>query len=280
MYQFCHSREEIFHSSACGDYRIQLCWPDETPPQQGWPVIYLLDGASHFPIAEHLMRTLAHPRCGMTPGVVVAIDYPDGSRRERDYRPAVQQLTPEASPHGGWYPPGMAGQSDAFLAFIRQELKCRVGEWLAIDRQREALFGHSYGGLFTLNTLFTRSDSFSHYYASSPSVWWNDGYISKVAAHFARQPTLQQPSVLFLSVGEYEQSLQRWELGLAEEERVTLTRHRRQRRMVDGIRELAWTLQAGAITDLQLELFIHADQSHQSVSMLALQKAFMHHFQR
>lgn len=283
MLQFYHTRDEIMHSSACGDYRIMLCWPDEPAPEQGWPVIYILDGASHYPIAETLMRTLTRSRCRMIPGVVVAIDYPDGTRRERDYRPPVAHRVLESDPGGGYYPLGMEGRSNAFLAFIQNELKPYIGGLLPVDRRREALFGHSYGGLFTLNTLLTRSEAFQHFYASSPSVWWNDGYIKTVAGSFVQHDDISplcQPAVLFLSVGEYEQSLERWELTLPEEARRRLRQHRKQRRMVDGIRELAWLLQSGAKNRLHVELFIHQDQSHQSVPMLALQKACMHHFQR
>ncbi|MCG8710299.1 alpha/beta hydrolase [Brenneria sp. 4F2] len=283
MLQLYHTRDEIIHSSACGDYRLMLCWPDEPAPEQGWPVIYLLDGASHYPIAESLMRSLTGSRCRMRPGVVVAIDYPDGTRRERDYRPAVARRVEEPDPGGGYYPMGMEGRSEAFLAFIQQQLKPYISGLLPIDRSREALFGHSYGGLFALNTLFTCRSAFRHFYASSPSVWWNDGYINAAASAFIQQDDASPPSpptVLFLSVGEYEQSLERWELTLPEATRSRLRQHRQQRRMVDGIRELAWRLQSGAKDRLQVEWFIHPDQSHQSVPMLSLQKACMHHFQR
>lgn len=280
MYQFYHTQEVPFTSSACGDYRLLLAWPDEPAPAQGWPVIYLLDGAQHFPIAENLMRTLARPRCRMVPGVVVAIDYPDETRRERDYRPAVAQRVPEPNPHGGHYPLGMAGQSAQFLAFIQNELKPYINDRFAIDTDREALFGHSYGGLFTLHTLLTQPEAFAHFYASSPSVWWNQGYIHDVVTLFLQTPASACSPVLFLSVGEYEQSLEHWEQRLPDEARLALQQHRRQRRMVEGVRELAWRLQAEGAGALDVSLFIHAGQSHQSVPMIALQQAFMHHFQR
>lgn len=283
MYQHYPTRKEVFTSSTCGDYQLLIAWPDEPVPVQGWPVIYLLDGDVHFPVAETLMRTLARPRCCMTPGVVVAIGYLEGTLRERDYRPAVAQRVPESNPLGGYYPIGLAGQSEAFLAFIQHELKPYIRQQFAIDSNREALFGHSYGGLFTLNTLFTCRHAFQHYYASSPSVWWNDGYINDVATSFLQAEVTDEASaasVLFLSVGEWEQSLERWELALPEVQREALRQHRCQRRMVDGVRELAWRLRNAGREVLEVSLFIHAGQSHQSVPLLSLQQAFMHHFQR
>lgn len=37
--------------------------------------------------------------------------------------------------------------------------------------------GHSFGGLFTLHTLFTRPDLFQTYVAGSPSIWFNDEFL-------------------------------------------------------------------------------------------------------
>ncbi|KAB8307494.1 alpha/beta hydrolase [Erwinia endophytica] len=276
-------REEMIHSSVCGDYRVMICQPAAPPPDEGWPVIYLLDGASHFPIAAHLMRTLARPRCCMLPGVVVAIDYPGATRRERDYRPYVAELIPEPNPRGGYYLAGMTGAAEAFFSFLQDELKPFIRSMLLTDDKREALYGHSYGGLFTLYSLFTHSERFRHFYASSPSVWWNDGYIRKLAEHFIARATttsLRQETVLFLSVGEHEQSLEAWERCQPAEECRWLAQHRQQRRMVDGLRELAGLFQSHPVNSLQVELFIHPDQSHQSVPLCSLQKAMMHHFRR
>ncbi|MGL9736301.1 MAG: alpha/beta hydrolase-fold protein [Symbiopectobacterium sp.] len=73
----------------------------------------------------------------------------------------------------------------AFLAFIQHELKPYIRQAFSVDPKREAFFGHSYGGLFTLNTLFTCRPYLSqYYYASSPSVWWNEGYINSAAINF------------------------------------------------------------------------------------------------
>lgn len=49
---------------------------------------------------------------------------------------------------------------------------------------RQALYGHSYGGLFALHTLFTRPGLFDCYIASSPSIWWNDRFIMQEATNF------------------------------------------------------------------------------------------------
>ncbi|MDX5628894.1 MULTISPECIES: alpha/beta hydrolase-fold protein [unclassified Brenneria] len=281
MYQLRNTRDEIFDSAACGRYRVLSFCPASAPPPQGWPVIYLLDGARYFPVAVSLMDALAGPRCGMTPGIIVALDYEGPTRRERDYRPAVARIVPEANPAGGYYPSGMAGDAAGFRRFMQAELKPFIAAGYAVDSRREALFGHSYGGLFTVDTLFAAPNAFQHFYASSPSVWWNGGYLMQQVEPFLATSALQRmrPISLALSVGEYEQSLERWELGLPDAQRQALRQHRHQRRMVDGIRELAWTLQKRS-PNLRVTLDIYPQQSHQSAPLFALQHALRTHFQQ
>ncbi|PWC15738.1 esterase [Brenneria roseae subsp. americana] len=278
MYQLRNTCDEMFDSSACGRFRIMSFCPDITPPPQGWPVIYLLDGARYFPVAVSLMDALAHPRCGMGGGIIAAIDYDGPTRRERDYRPAVECIVPEANPQGGYYPSGMAGNAAGFRHFILSELKPFIAGKYSTDRRREALFGHSYGGLFTVDTLFAAPNAFQHFYAASPSVWWNGGYLIQQAERFLAR-SIPQTASLALSVGEYEQSLEPWEWQLPDEQRLALRRHRHQRRMVDGIRELAWSLQNHS-PNLQVTLDIYPEQSHQSVPLFALQHALRTHFRQ
>lgn len=276
MYQLRNTDDEMFTSSACGCYRIMSFCPDIPSPSRGWPIIYLLDGARYFPVAVALIEALGRPRCGMESGMVVAIDYNDTTRRERDYRPTVENIVPEVDPSGGFYPSGMAGDAEGFRRFIQTELKPFIASKYPIDHRREALFGHSYGGLFTVDTLLAAPQSFQHFYAASPSVWWNGGYLMQQAARF-NPNTLSQRVSLSLSVGEYEQSLEPWEWQLPDEQREVLRQHRYQRRMVDGIRELSWSLQNRS-PNLAVTLDIYPEQSHQSVPLFALQHALRSHF--
>ncbi|MFM1654869.1 alpha/beta hydrolase [Brevibacillus sp. B_LB10_24] len=66
------------------------------------------------------------------------------------------------------------GGAEAFLAFMEEELKPAIEGQYPIDRARQALFGHSLGGLFVLNVLFASPGSFRSYIAGSPSVWWKN----------------------------------------------------------------------------------------------------------
>jgi predicted alpha/beta superfamily hydrolase len=65
------------------------------------------------------------------------------------------------------------GGRDAFFDFIDHQVKAEVEKRFAIDKSKQALFGHSLGGLFTLYALFNHPNSFQTYAAADPSIWWN-----------------------------------------------------------------------------------------------------------
>ncbi|WP_312019101.1 alpha/beta hydrolase-fold protein, partial [Lysinibacillus sp. D4B1_S16] len=61
-----------------------------------------------------------------------------------------------------------------FLDFILHELMPTVEKEWPINKKKQAVVGHSLGGLFTLYALCARPHLFSHIVAGSPSVWWAD----------------------------------------------------------------------------------------------------------
>lgn len=168
------ARQQEVQASASGHrYRVFVAVPPGPAPAGGYPVLYVLDGNAAFPLAALLARNVAS-RSEVTQQVaplVVGIGYPvdddfDVAARQRDYTP------------GGEAPPGRlvdgGGGADRFLDFIERDLKPLIALQFAVDAGRQALFGHSFGGLFVLHALFTRPSAFSVYLASSPSIWWRD----------------------------------------------------------------------------------------------------------
>lgn len=137
-------------------------------------------------------------------GIVVAIGYPlegqvyDKPRRAFDMTPPC----PGA--------PAEFGGADAFLDFIRYDVRELVRSRLPhLTITREALFGHSYGGLFVLHALFESPPLFDCYMASSPSLEWADYYILKEEKEYIGRSDLATPS-LMMFFGSYEQDPPRW----------------------------------------------------------------------
>lgn len=200
--------EQFDLTSKSGEtYRIFVAGPKDIPPGNGAPVIYLSDGNSNFPVV--LAAAQKQARAGLQ-AVVVGIGYPTDDQEVHRRRRAVD-LTPKTSPE--WIKsnaPQMGdvetGGNDRFLAFIEDELKPAIERKFRIDRSRQTLFGHSFGGLFVLHALFSKPESFQTYVASSPSIWWNDGSVLEQAKAFAKDNSGENHSArLFVSIGSLEQ---------------------------------------------------------------------------
>lgn len=178
-------------------YRIFVARPDAPPPSDGYPVFYVLDGNAAFPVAAFLARVVASRRdvTGDTPPLVVGIGYPgeadfDVPARQRDYTVGAEASVTE-------------GGADRFLDFIEQEVKPLIAARHPVDHNRQALFGHSFGGLLVLHALFTRPAAFSSYLASSPSIWWQGKRVLAGLPALTQVATGQGPRVQ-ISVGALE----------------------------------------------------------------------------
>ncbi len=126
-----------------------------------YPVVYLLDGPSHFHHTTGTARFLA--RNGRMPDViVVAIANTD---RTRDMSPPIQSDALRARPG--------TGGADNFLEFISAELMPFIDEHYR-TRPYAILVGHSLGGLFANHALVHRPDVFNAYISISPSLWWDE----------------------------------------------------------------------------------------------------------
>lgn len=181
-------------------YRLFIAVPEGPVPPGGYPVLYVLDGNAAFAVAALMNRGVAarRERTGVAPALVVGIGYPGSddfhvAERTRDYTPF-----PLASPAGG-------GGADRFLDFLEGEVKPLVAARYTVDPARQALFGHSFGGLLVVHALFTRPAAFSAYLASSPSLWWLENDLSaRVEAFLARSAAPGPAPRLQLSVGSLE----------------------------------------------------------------------------
>ncbi len=130
--------------------------------EESYPVIYLLDGGSHFHHVTGITSFLASVR-EIPEFLVVGIPNTD---RNRDLTPPTQNAQESEEFQG-------SGGADIFLDFISQELiphiqnNYRTGSY-------SILIGHSFGGLFAAHALLDRPNTFSGYLLISPSLGWNN----------------------------------------------------------------------------------------------------------
>ncbi|MEO2207897.1 alpha/beta hydrolase-fold protein [Paenibacillus pabuli] len=191
-------------------YQIMVYQPAEAAPPSGYPVIYLLDANSVFGTMVEAARIQGRrpEKTGALPAIVVGIGYPTAGpfspHRYYDFTP--QATTEYTHKSDGTLLPEQGG-AGAFLQFIEEELKPDMEQQFNIDRNRQAIFGHSLGGLFVLHTLFTKPDAFRYYIAGSPSLHWNQKVMQAEEQKFIAG--LEQHPVnvkVWIGMGEQEKS--------------------------------------------------------------------------
>lgn len=213
---------DIAPESGGPPWRIFLYRPPGEPPAQGWPVLYYLDANAVAGTAADIMRVqAAWPLgTGIEWGVMVGIGYPvdgayDSVRRSWDMGPPPGETYPPHTPGG---PDVRTGGADAFLAFIEEDLKPEIARRVAVDPARQAILGHSFGGLFVLHALLRRPQAFARWISASPAIWWEGAGIVAAAEAFIARGTPCNGRVLLLA-GEYEQKLAPFQVGAPDEEK-------------------------------------------------------------
>jgi len=167
--------EHKLHSAILGEERtIHVYLPAgyKAGSADKYDVIYVLDGemlARFFPP----VRAFAEENDLVPPLIIVGIDnlywYDKGlDSRDRDLLPAHVAGS------------ALSGGADRFAQFLTEELKPYIDRTYATSG-RTTLFGHSYGGMFATYMLLSHGKAFDHYIASDPALWWNDGYVDRLA---------------------------------------------------------------------------------------------------
>ncbi|MBS4210107.1 alpha/beta hydrolase-fold protein [Bacillus sp. FJAT-50079] len=197
-----------YHSKEMDDeYEIRVALPKSPPPEEGYPIIYVLDGQSYFQFARDVIRLQSKnsAKTFVHEAIVVGIGHAgedEDIRKRRFYdftAPAKEYIYPERLKG---FDVGKHGGAKKFLHFIEEELKPRIEKRYIINKKKQALFGHSLSGLFTLWTLFTKPAAFQTYLACSPSIWWNDYELFKYMEAFLQQKI--EKIRIHITVGEYE----------------------------------------------------------------------------
>ncbi|KAL4907828.1 Alpha/Beta hydrolase protein [Aspergillus multicolor] len=275
-------------------YQIDVSWPltwSSRKDESVANVLYLVDGNALFLTATETIRRCeaqSHRRQSsehQTGTIVVAVGYPltdtvFSPRRSYDLTPLCppKQYTPLAGPDGkpksdetyGY------GGADGFLSFITGVVQpfIQTEAFPRVTFARTAIFGHSYGGLFVLHTLFTRPSSFDIYLAASPSIWWSDRFILSEAERFCTDSL--EPGrrpVFWMSYGSREQAPVQGHGELPERFQIR-QEAAGQRRMADNCRDLeAMLLDRADGRFRAVEIREFADEDHGSVIAPALNGA-------
>ncbi|WP_228409602.1 alpha/beta hydrolase [Radiobacillus deserti] len=235
-------------------YRIMVYRPQQEAPASGFPILYVLDGNAFFTTVTDAIRLQSRrsDKTGVVPTVVVGIGYdseePFDKNRFYDYTvaPAEDQVSSKFTRKMD----DEQGGANEFLMFLQEELKPKIERELAIDSEKQAIFGHSLGGLFVLHALFTQTSLFQTYIAGSPSIHWNQVKLSQEEEHFIQNNCDEKVSIL-IGAGELEGE--------------------HHSKMLMNARELAQRLQQ--LKHARVEAYEFPDENHISVVLPLINKA-------
>lgn len=140
-------------------------------PERRYPVVYMLDGG----VAQDLMMQVGVARWTQMwrrtqDFILVGIETKD---RQRELLPP----TTDKEALDVW---PTAGESAAFRDYVRDDVKRMVDSRYRTDG-RDYLIGESAAGHFVVETLLVEPALFDGYAAISPSLWWEDQLLAKLA---------------------------------------------------------------------------------------------------
>ncbi|WP_101925004.1 MULTISPECIES: alpha/beta hydrolase [Luteimonas] len=202
---YAFTRFNVTSADGSRVWRVHVAVPKTPAPDAGFPAFWMLDGnAALIEFDDALLAELAaQPQ----PQALVFVGYDnalriDSEARTRDYTP----VPGERPVRGGGTITG-GGGADALLETIERDIRPQLATHVAIDPQRETLWGHSLAGLFTLHALYTRAGAFATYAAGSPSLWWGDGALLGAPEQRFIAHNAGRPARVLIGLGEGERQV-------------------------------------------------------------------------
>jgi predicted alpha/beta superfamily hydrolase len=224
-------------------YRLTITPPVNADPSLLYPVLYVLDGTAWFSTSSEVATVFG--ATGLTgTGYVVAIGY-----QTEDVMVASELRTLDLTPFRSPDPSvaDLTGGGDAFLRAIYEEVQPFVLNHFRVDAARQAIWGHSIGGLTVLRSLFRNPSKFSTYIIASPTI--NPNVLADERAFLEQVVRTKMPLRILITVGSDEPTT-----GY---------------RMVEDASTLADRLRAGA-PQLEVERTIFEGEGHLTAGLLSL----------
>lgn len=128
-----------------------------------YPVVYILDGETQM---RALDAVCTYYEGHYLPDMIL-VGISNSENRMRDL------TTSEMKMRYGWPVNEETGGADIFTKFLESELIPYIDSILPTTSYR-TLIGHSFGGLFTINTLINNGHLFNNYIAIDPSLDWDN----------------------------------------------------------------------------------------------------------
>ena len=176
----------MLNSAALGEAReiVVRVPPGYAQGGGSYPVLYVTDADWQFPVIAEYVEYLAYWK-RIPPMLVVGIV---NVERNRDFVPREDPSFPAS------------GQADRFLPFLLDELRSEIDARYG-GSELELLFGHSFGGVLALHTLFQAPDAFDAFIAVGASTWVAERVLFEEAESFFAEGGRSE-AMIYMSVAE------------------------------------------------------------------------------
>lgn len=172
------------------NYWIYLPEDYDLNKEQSYQVIYLLDGESFFHALVGITKTIVLGKGkNFAPSIVVGVLSTD---RTRDLTPTPATAGRDGKP--GFFSSPQGGGSEKFNYFLTKELRPFIDSVYRTSGEN-VLIGHSYAGLFTIDTFLRHTEQFNKYIAIDPSLWWDQGRLMNEASSMILHKDFQYKSL-------------------------------------------------------------------------------------
>ena len=181
--------DSIYSKTLSEQRKFWVQLPQNFNPKRTYPVVYVLDGETHLSTVSAFQNYYSS---GFTPEMIL-VGISNQNNRTRDL--TISKIT---NRQGGTFN-FETGGAEKFTQFLKNELIPFIDNKYPTTNYR-TLIGHSFGGLFTINTLLHHPEMFDNYLAIDPSLDWDNQKLVKEAANILKEQKFKNKS-LFISLG-------------------------------------------------------------------------------
>ena len=230
---------------------VRTAWvynPGNKNDSRTYPVIYVLDGESHFKSVVAMVEYLSDANV-IPPMIVVGILH---SNRMKDLTPTIEDSVGDrAGEH--------SGGGENFMSFIKNELFPDI-ELKYSTAPYRILIGHSVGGLTVINTLIHHKDYFNAYVSIDASLWWDKHKLLKESKSVLATDNYTDKGLFLAIANRMEKGMDTSAVQKDTTENTELIRYN-----LDLIRSIKNNQQ----NKLNFDYKYYSDDNHGSVSFIA-----------
>ncbi|MGN6532969.1 MAG: alpha/beta hydrolase-fold protein [Ginsengibacter sp.] len=213
-----------------------------------YPVIYVLDGETHFRSVISMVEYLSGANV-IPPMIIVGILHPN---RMKDLTPTIEDTVGDS--HGE-----NSGGGENFISFIKNELFPVIESKYSTAPYR-ILIGHSVGGLTVINTLIHHTDFFNAYVSIDASLWWDKHRLLKESTQALATHNYAGKKLFLAIANRMEKGVDTSAVQKDTTENTELIRYNL---------ELIRSIKTNQQNNLKFDHKYYADDNHNSVSFIA-----------